>query len=90
MNSNLQSITSVASVAHQNLRALAQQRLNRQADFALLHFQDFDINQLSLFKVIADIFDALSGYLRNMQQAILARHDIHKRAKFNDFHHLAA
>src|SRR5512139_1201329 len=71
-------------------RALAGHGLHRQANTALLVGLDhLDLHRLAFLQVVGDGVDALVGDLRNMQQPIATRQDLHDRAEVEQAQHRA-
>src|SRR5690606_35892835 len=64
--------------------------LHRQADAALLvDFQHLDLDHVAFAELVGDLLHALSGDLRDVHQAVLARQDGHERTEVHDLGDLA-
>src|SRR5476649_2887398 len=54
---------------------------------AVVGFQNLDAHLLAFFQIVGNGVDTLVGDLRDVQQAILAWHDLHDGAKVQQFQH---
>ena len=71
-------------------RGLAQRLLAREADLArLVDLEHLDVDHVALLEHVGHLLHALVGDLRDVQQAVGARHDLDERAEVDDLAHRA-